>query len=105
MKLAKSGLASVRSTDIAVARDEWLALYKPATVLRRLAVLSHLFNMARKEWGMEGLSNPVELIRKPQPNNARTRRIADIEQSTTKASGTSGQERSTNDGNWNVLWP
>jgi integrase len=31
---------------------------------------------ARKEWGMESLSNPLELVRKPQPNNARTRRIA-----------------------------
>lgn len=68
-------LASVRSADIACVRDEWLKLYKPATVLRRLAVLSHLFNIARKEWGMESLSNPVELVRKPQPNNARTRRI------------------------------
>ena len=57
-------------------RDEWLKDYKPATVLRRLAILSHVFNIARKEWGMESLSNPVELVRKPQPNNARTRRIA-----------------------------
>ncbi|WP_322063164.1 site-specific integrase, partial [Paraburkholderia sp. J63] len=57
-------------------RDDWLKGYKPATVLRRLAVLSHVFNIARKEWGMESLSNPVELVRKPQPNNARTRRIA-----------------------------
>ncbi|MFT4242563.1 MAG: site-specific integrase [Acidovorax sp.] len=57
-------------------RDTWLQEYEPATVLRRLAVLSHVFTIARKEWGMESLSNPVELVRKPQPNNARTRRIA-----------------------------
>jgi len=75
LQLAKRTLASIRSADIAGARDEWLRHYKPATVLRRLAVLSHLFNIARKEWGMEGLSNPVELVRKPQPNNARTRRV------------------------------
>jgi integrase len=56
--------------------DQWLKDYKPTTVLRRLAVLSHVFSIARKEWGMDSLSNPVELIRKPQPNNARTRRIA-----------------------------
>ncbi|CAJ8379821.1 phage integrase family protein [Burkholderia pseudomallei] len=74
--LAKRPLATIRSADIARLRDEWLKDYKPATVLRRLAVLSHVFNVARKEWGMESLSNPVELIRKPQPNNARTRRIA-----------------------------
>ncbi|SCZ31982.1 MULTISPECIES: site-specific integrase [Burkholderia] len=73
--LARRPLATIRSADIARLRDEWLKDYKPATVLRRLAVLSHVFNVARKEWGMESLSNPVELVRKPQPNNARTRRI------------------------------
>ncbi|MFP3756550.1 site-specific integrase [Cupriavidus sp. SIMBA_020] len=76
LQLAKRTLASIRSADVAGVRDEWLRHYKPATVLRRLAVLSHLFNIARKEWGMESLSNPVEYVRKPQPNNARTRRIA-----------------------------
>ncbi|VVE01344.1 site-specific integrase [Pandoraea nosoerga] len=74
--LAKRPLATIRSADVAKLRDVWLKDYKPATVLRRLAVLSHVFNVARKEWGMESLSNPVELVRKPQPNNARTRRIA-----------------------------
>lgn len=79
--LARRPLASVRSTDLAKIRDGWLMQYKPATVLRRLAVLSHVFNVARKEWGMESLSNPVELVRKPQPNNARTRRIAPADSS------------------------
>jgi integrase len=74
--LAKRPLATIRSADVAKLRDEWLKDYKPATVLRRLAVLSHVFSIARKEWGMDSLSNPIELIRKPQPNNARTRRIA-----------------------------
>ncbi|WP_374341526.1 tyrosine-type recombinase/integrase [Azonexus sp.] len=74
--LAKRPLAAIRSADVAKLRDEWLKNYKPATVLRRLAILSHVFNIARKEWGMESLSNPVELVRKPQPNNARTRRVA-----------------------------
>ena len=77
--LAKRPLAAIRSADLAKLRDEWLKDYKPATVLRRLAVLSHVFNIARKEWGMESLSNPVELVRKPQPNNARTRRIVAAE--------------------------
>ncbi|SPD48445.1 site-specific integrase [Cupriavidus neocaledonicus] len=68
-------MAAVRSVDVAKLRDEWLVNRKPATVLRRLAVLSHVFSIARKEWGMESLTNPVDLVRKPQPNNARTRRI------------------------------
>lgn len=77
--LSSRTMAGVRSADIAKLRDEWLKDRKPATVLRRLAVLSHVFNIARKEWGMESLSNPVELVRKPQPNNARTRRIASVD--------------------------
>lgn len=77
--LALRSMPAIRSTDIAKLRDEWLKTLKPATVLRRLQVLSHVFNIARKEWGMESLSNPLELVRKPQPNNARTRRIATVE--------------------------
>ncbi|WP_233799710.1 site-specific integrase [Paraburkholderia sp. HP33-1] len=87
--LAKRPLATIRSADVAKLRDEWLKDYKPATVLRRLAVLSHVFSIARKEWGMDSLSNPIELIRKPQPNNARTRRIA---VDTTSVSTVSGEE-------------
>jgi integrase len=75
-EIAKRPLAAIRSADVARLRDQWLKNYKPATVLRRLAVLSHVFSIARKEWGMESLSNPVELVRKPQLDNARTRRVA-----------------------------
>ncbi|WP_250507121.1 site-specific integrase [Caballeronia sp. GAFFF3] len=82
--LARRPLSTIRSADVAKLRDVWLKDYKPATVLRRLAVLSHVFNVARKEWGMESLSNPVELVRKPQPNNARTRRIASASESAAK---------------------
>lgn len=75
--LAKRAMATIRSGDVAQQRDAWLSAgLAPATVLRRLARLSHLFNTARKEWGMESLSNPVDLVRKPTPNNARTRRVA-----------------------------
>ncbi|MFM0205069.1 site-specific integrase [Paraburkholderia fungorum] len=75
-EIATRPLAAIRSADVARLRDQWLKDYKAATVLRRLAVLSHVFSIARKEWGMESLSNPVELVRKPQLDNARTRRIA-----------------------------
>src|SRR5471030_437651 len=75
--ISKCFMAGIRSSDIAKLRDDWLKTYAPATVLRRIALLSHVFNVSRKEWGMESLVNPVELIRKPQPNNARTRRVAD----------------------------
>lgn len=73
--LAKQVLASIRSVDVARLRDQWLKVYEPSTVLRRLAVLSHVFTISRKEWGMESLSNPVELVRKPRANDARMRRV------------------------------
>ena len=77
--LAKRPLAGIRRADIAKLRDEWCATHSAATVVRRLAVVSHLFTIARKEWGLESLSNPVELVRKPTVKNERTRRIANIE--------------------------
>ncbi|WP_247604825.1 site-specific integrase [Alcaligenes faecalis] len=79
MPLALRPLASIRGADIASLRDAWLQDYAPATVLRRLAVLSHVFSVARKEWGMESLSNPVEVVRKPVANNARVRRVVTLE--------------------------
>lgn len=75
--LAVRYMSSIRGSDVASLRDTWLKTLKPATVLRRLAFISHVFSVARREWGMEAISNPVELIRKPQPNNARTRRLDD----------------------------
>ncbi|MCL2524886.1 MAG: site-specific integrase [Betaproteobacteria bacterium] len=97
--LARRPLATIRSADVAKLRDEWLKDYKPATVLRRLAVLSHVFTIARKEWGMESLSNPVELVRKPQPNNARTRRIAVSDQAAIVPGADNAEsERGTQDG-------
>jgi len=99
VNVAKRPLATIRSADIAKLRDDWLKDYKPATVLRRLAVLSHVFNVARKEWGMESLSNPVELVRKPQPNNARTRRIAVVDLSPVLSAGDEPEsERGAQDG-------
>ncbi|WP_341461468.1 hypothetical protein [Kerstersia gyiorum] len=79
LPLALRPLASIRGADIASLRDAWLQDYAPATVLRRLAVLSHVFSVARKEWGMESLSNPVEVVRKPAANNARVRRVVTLE--------------------------
>jgi integrase len=90
-------LASIRGADIAALRDEWLKDYAPATVLRRLAVLSHIFNVARKEWGMESLSNPVEVVRKPPVNNARVRRVAELDR-TAPVTGDETGERSMQKG-------
>ncbi len=63
--LALRPLASIRTTDIATHRDERLKQVAANTVRLELAILSHLFTIASSEWGMEGLSNPVRMVRKP----------------------------------------
>jgi len=74
--LSKSYMSNIRGSDIAAFRDQMLRDQKsPSTVVKYLAIISHLFNIARKEWDMESLANPVELIRKPVVNNARSRRL------------------------------
>ncbi|MHB1642351.1 MAG: tyrosine-type recombinase/integrase [Acidithiobacillus sp.] len=45
-----------------------------------LAHLSHLYNIARKEWGMVDLINPVELVRKPKLPQGRDRRLTGDEE-------------------------
>ncbi|MEO5831034.1 MAG: site-specific integrase [Rhodanobacter sp.] len=77
--LVQRSMAGIRSADIAKQRDEWLKTCKPATVLRRIALLSHVFKIARHEWRMESLANPIEFVTKPSPNNARTRRVTTID--------------------------
>ena len=60
--------ASIRGNDMAAYRDERIkASYFANTIRLELAIISHLFEMARKEWGMEGLTNPVKAIRMPSP--------------------------------------
>lgn len=73
--LAPRYLASIRGTDVAKYRDERLKIRNPITVNNELILLSHLFTVALKEWGMEGLRNPVSNIRKPRQPSGRDRRL------------------------------
>ncbi len=74
--LTLRSLASIRGSDMAAYRDMRLEEgMAPSTVRRELALISHVFTIARKEWRMESLSNPVELIRQPSVDDARERRI------------------------------
>ena len=73
--LAVRTMASIRSTDMAAYRDSELARgLASSTVMKSLALLSHLFETARKEWGIE-VDNPIKKISKPKVENARTRRL------------------------------
>lgn len=74
--LAARSLAGIRGSDLAEWRDKRLAGgTSPTTIRNDLAVISHLFSVATREWGMESLSNPVEKIRLPAVLRARNRRL------------------------------
>lgn len=47
--------------------------------LENLALLSHLFTVAIKEWGMGLPFNPVSQIRRPAPGAGRNRRLTPTE--------------------------
>ena len=79
--LANRFLANIRSFDIAKFRDERLAQgIAPSTYQKEHALLSHVFDVARKEWGMESLVNPCKGVRMPVISNARDRRLSEHEQ-------------------------
>ncbi|MCI1012630.1 site-specific integrase [Herbaspirillum sp. C7C2] len=73
-KGAQRDILSITAAEIAAMRDAWLKTLAPATVRRRLAILSHCFEISRKEWAID-VANPVSLIRKPVVSNARSRRL------------------------------
>lgn len=74
--LCKRNLASLRGLDFAQYRDKRRRDGRAENTIRlELQLISHLFEIARKEWGMDRLANPLNNIRKPSNSNARTRRL------------------------------
>jgi integrase len=74
--LAKRRLASLRGKDFAVYRDTRLALGLATNTVRlELAIISHLFNIAKKEWGMDYLANPLDNVTRPKSSTPRDRRV------------------------------
>lgn len=73
--LTNRNLARVTAMDLQRLRDEWLVDKKPGTVNRRLALISHLYTVARKEWGYTWLANPTQLVTRPVVDDARDRRL------------------------------
>ena len=86
--LSQRSLASVRGKDVAeVLRDMEKRGLSANTVRLHLALLSHLFNTARTAWGMESLSNPVDLVKGQRPKlpAGRDRRLVGDEETRLRA--------------------
>lgn len=71
-RLASYAVANVSPSLIGEYRDRRLQSCCAATVVRDLAVLSSIFNHARREWQI-GSFNPVSEVRKPSPAPGRDR--------------------------------
>ena len=76
--LAKRFIASIRGLDMARYRDERLQQVTGGSVRRELTILSQLFEISRKEWGIF-VHNPVREIKLPKKGKARDRRLQDAE--------------------------
>jgi integrase len=74
-RLAGRAVDRIHNTDLISIRNEWLEDHKASTVVRRLAFVSHVFTVLRKDWGYDDLANPVELVRRPTVADARDRRL------------------------------
>lgn len=77
--LAQYSVASMSSRLIAGWRDERRKVVAGSTVARELQLLSHVFTVAKEEWGFGLHSNPVASVRKPTAPPARDRVLTDGE--------------------------
>ena len=75
-------MAAIDGQDVARSIKEMESEGKsPNTIRLHLALLSHLYKVARSEWRMSSLINPVETVRKPKLPKGRTRRLQGNEES------------------------
>ncbi|MHB9136368.1 MAG: tyrosine-type recombinase/integrase [Acidithiobacillus ferrooxidans] len=74
-RLGKYALAALNQEIIGRYRDDRLAEGRAGNTVRlELALLSHLFTVAIREWGISLPANPALLVRKPK-GNSRDRRL------------------------------
>jgi integrase len=76
--IAQWSMSNLSAARIAAYRDDRLKEVNAGTVIRELAYLSAIINHARREWGIN-VPNPVQMVRKPQSPQARSRVLTDDE--------------------------
>lgn len=93
--IAQYRVAGLSGKVLAEWRDRRLKEVSGSTTNRDLNLISHVINVARKEWGIH-VENPVSMIRRPPENKGRNRRLspgeeerllAELESSTRSAQG------------------
>lgn len=78
--LAYRMMASLRGADFSRYREERRSAGRAENTIRlELALISTLYETAKKDWGMEGLINPLKNTRMPGSSTARERRLEEDE--------------------------
>ena len=78
--LSRLYIEDIKSHDVASFRDNLVAKGKAANTVRLyLAIISHLFTVAKTEWGFEIIDNPALRIRRPKLPSPSDRRLSDEE--------------------------
>ena len=81
--LALRFLSQLRGADFAEYRDKRRAEGRAENTIRiELAMISKLYKIAAKDWGMEGLRNPIQSVTMPAGSNKRERRLHPDEETT-----------------------
>jgi integrase len=79
--LAHRFLSQLRGSDFAHHRDQRRAEGRAENTIRlELALISKLYKVAARDWGMEGLRNPIQSMTMPGGSNQRERRLAPEEE-------------------------
>ena len=79
--LAHRFLSQLSCADFAKHRDERRAQGRAENTIRlELALISKLYKIAAKDWGMERLPNPIESLTMPGGSNKRERRLTPDEE-------------------------
>ena len=74
--LALRYLSQLRGADFATYRDQRRAEGRAENTIRiELAMVSKLYKIAARDWGMEGLRNPIQSVTMPGGSNKRERRL------------------------------
>jgi integrase len=72
-------LSDLSAMDFAAYRDERLKVIQPSSLSRELTPIRHMFEIARKEWGLPIRANPLADLSIPNSNPKRERRLRDGE--------------------------
>ena len=76
--IADLPIGKITAVDVTAWRNRRLKKVQSGTVLRAWNLLHHLFEVARREWGLP-VDNPTHIARRPKPPIPRDRRLHDGE--------------------------